>query len=146
MSFNRMPNATAHAALGARAGGAAETYLSLAPDAQGNLSLAAWDLSADGTAMSAPRVVAKLGDAVAPRAVGQGQLGFLQDAVRTADGKYVALVDKPSPVPIPFPGALDAWAAAVVDLRTGKARLVPLDPFLMEGSNSLSGLGLPNLS
>jgi len=135
-----------------RAPGGVDKWLSLAPNASTNLlDLIEWNLaSGDGVRFGASRVVASLGNAAAPRVMGGGQLGFLGDAVRATgpvgSGTYVALVDQESAIPIPFPGALDRWALATVDLATGATTHVALDPMFLVGSNSLSGLGLPRLS
>ena len=137
-----------------RAPGGVDKWLSLAPNAtSGLLDLVEWNLaSASGNEVGASRIVATLGNAAVPRVMGDGQLGFLGDAVRAGpssptsqSGTYVALMDQESKIPIPFPGALDRWALATVDLATGASTHVALDPMFLVGSNSLSGLGLPNL-
>lgn len=86
-----------------------------------------------------------LGNCTAP-GVGlgkQGQLGYVLDGVR-AD-QYVAIVSIPNPIPIPFPGALDAWGIVSVDLKTGHSHLVPLSKTVLSGGTSISGVGLPKL-
>ena len=90
------------------------------------------------------KTVASLG-AGAPRFMEEGELGFVLDAVRSETNTYVALVDDDSPIPIPYPGAWDQWAIATIDLKTFNVVRSPLRPVLLEGTNSVSGLGLPSL-
>ena len=45
-----------------------------------------------------------------PRVMGNGELGFVLDAVRDSDDTYVALVDDESPIPFLSRGAWDQWA------------------------------------
>ncbi len=121
---------------------------SIAPQsATGFLDLVLWDLpSLTSETMTTPTVV-NLGNVTGPGVVmgKQGTLGFVLDAARASDGQYVALVSIPNPTPIPYPGALDAWGIAKVDVATGKATVTPLVPGILTGGTSISGVGLPSV-
>ena len=60
------------------------------------------------------------------------------DASRT--GVYVAIVSIPNAF---FPGALDSWGVAKVDLKTGEVSVMNLSPTILSGGTSISGVGLP---
>merc|ERR1711871_248743 len=105
---------------GAQTYGSDGAFISLAPNATtGLLDVVQW--KAGGSA----KVIAEL-EGGAPRVMGSGQLGFVLDALR--GDTYIALVDKDSPVPIPYPGTWDTWALVTVDLKTGNHRFLPLSP------------------
>merc|ERR1711865_782304 len=72
-----------------------------------------------------------------------GQLGYVLDASRK--GTYVALVNIPNSFPLPYPGALDSWGLANVNLNTGKVTVTQLSPTILSGGTSISGVGLPKL-
>ena len=112
------------------------SFVSLAPNATTTLfNVYQWSLPGKKA-----KLVAELPGGP-PRVMGSGQLGFVLDAL--SDDTYIALVDKDSPVPIPYPGTWDTWAMAVVDLTTGAQKFLPLSPAVLEGTTSVSGLGLP---
>ena len=119
---------------GARSYGGDGSFISLAPNAtSGLLDVVQW--KAGGSA----KVLAEL-EGGAPRVMGNGQLGFVLDAIE--GDTYVALVDKDSPVPIPYPGTWDTWAVVTVGLKTGTHQFLPLSPAVLEGTTSISGVGL----
>ena len=85
---------------------------------------------------SAYRVVAKLGNAHPPSVQRLGDLGYLASTIR--GNTYAAM--------IVIAGAVgpssDRWGLAVVDVTTGNATVVPLEPRDVAGTWSMSGLGL----
>jgi hypothetical protein len=120
-----------------------ESFLSLAPSlSTSHLDLVEWSLKG-------AKVVATLGNVTGPRSYGgKGTLGFTLDSYRRSTGTYVALVDAYSNVPVPLPGTWDQWALATVSglsKGTPKVAVVNLSPGMLEGSTSISGLGLPHL-
>ena len=113
-----------------------QSYLSLAPNVtNGLLSLVQWE---DGKASVLADT--KCGP---PRVMGNGELGFVLDAVRDSDDTYIALVDDESPIPFPEPGAWDQWALVVVNLKSKQLKMLTLTPAILEGETAVSGIGLP---
>jgi hypothetical protein len=122
--------------------GVGATALSLAPQSTPTefLDLVVLHLPSGNATKTIP-----LGNVTAP-GVGlgkPGQLGYVLDASRK--GTYVAVVNIPNAFPLPYPGALDSWGVATVDLTTGKATVMNLSPTILSGETSISGVGLPKL-
>lgn len=122
--------------------GIGATALSLAPQSipSGFLDLVRLDLPTGNATKIYP-----LGNVTAP-GVGlgkSGQLGYVLDASRK--GTYVALVNIPNAFPLPYPGALDSWGLANVNLKTGQVTVTQLSPTILSGETSISGVGLPKL-
>ena len=120
--------------------GIGATALSLAPQSNptGFLDLVVLHLPSANVTKIIP-----LGNVTAP-GVGlgkAGQLGYVLDASRK--GVYVAIVSIPNAFPLPFPGALDSWGVAKVDLKTGEVSVMNLSPTILSGGTSISGVGLP---
>ena len=122
--------------------GIGATALSLAPQSipEGFLDLVRLDLPTGNATKIYP-----LGNVTAP-GVGlgkAGQLGYVLDASRK--GTYVALVNIPNAFPLPYPGALDSWGLANVNLKNGQVTVTQLSPTILSGGTSISGVGLPKL-
>uniref|UniRef100_A0A6B2LBY9 Uncharacterized protein n=1 Tax=Arcella intermedia TaxID=1963864 RepID=A0A6B2LBY9_9EUKA len=105
------------------------TFYSLAEDSSGALSLVKWSLDGPAT------VVATLGDAYLPTLFGE-----IAEALNADGTMYYALVVHEGIIPI----ETDRWALASVDLTNNSGSTVSISPWMIAGTDSLSGFGIAN--
>ena len=111
-------------------------FISLSTNASsGFLDVVMWNTST-------AEVIASLGNAAPPRTMGKGELGFEFGALSADGSVYAALVDHTSPIPIPFPGALDTWSIVVGHVASRNFVTLPITPAALESTEALSGIGI----
>jgi hypothetical protein len=118
-----------------------DTFVSLAPSASLNHTLAVYSWSAtDATAT----LLLDVPDAHPPSSSGTGILGYVADTVAAGTNTYAALVVKKNPSVLP--GAKDKWEVITVDLdqATGQSREISGKGFEILGAEtvSISGIGI----